>query len=86
MYHNPLFAKTFYLCEITDEQLLWRNYYRVFDKLYVFYCVVNRNFFNTFYFWSGKKYRYTVIYKYGSFYWIVSSWIDKNGFEREGIF
>jgi len=37
MYHNPLFIKTFYLCEIADEQLLWRNYNRVFDKLYVFY-------------------------------------------------
>ena len=44
MYHNPLFIKTFYLCEIADEQLLWRNYNRVFDKLYVFYCVVGRNF------------------------------------------
>ena len=86
MYHNPLFTKTFYLCEITDEQLLWRNYNRVFDKLYVFYCVVNRNFLNTFYFWSGKKYCCTVICEYGSFYWIISSWINQNGFERKRVF
>ena len=39
MYHNPLFIKTFYLCEIADEQLLWRNYNRVFDKLYVFFVL-----------------------------------------------
>lgn len=86
MYHNPLFIKTFYLCEIADEQLLWRNYNRVFDKLYVFYCVVSGNLLHTFYFRSGKKCCYTVICGHGNFYWIVSSWFGKNGFERERSF
>ena len=86
MYHNPLFIKTFYLCEIADEQLLWRNYNRVFDKLYVFYCVVGRNFLHTFYFRSGKKYCCTVICGHSSFYWIVSRWADENGFERKRNF
>ena len=49
MYLDPLFIETSYLCEIADEQLLWRNYNRVFDKLYVFYCIVSRNFLHTFY-------------------------------------
>ena len=62
LYYNPLFIKTFYLCQITDEQLLWRYYNRVFDKLYVFYCVVGRNFLHTFYFRSGKKYGETVVF------------------------
>ena len=53
--HNPLFIKTFYLCEITDEQLLWRNYNRVFDKLYVFYCVVSGNLLHTFTFGVVKS-------------------------------
>ena len=86
MYHNPLFIKTFYLCQITDEQLLWRYYNRVFDKLYVFYCVVGRNFLHTFYFRSGKKYCCTVICGHSSFYWIVSRWADENGFERKRNF
>ena len=86
MYHNPLFIKTFYLCEIADEQLLWRNYNRVFDKLYVFYCVVSGNLLHTFYFRSGKKCCCTVICGHGNFYWIVSSWFGKNGFERERSF
>lgn len=84
--HNPLFIKTFYLCEITDEQLLWRNYNRVFDKLYVFYCVVSGNLLHTFYFRSGKKCCCTAICGHGNFYWIVSSWFGKNGFERERSF
>ena len=86
MYHNPLFIKTFYLCEIADEQLLWRNYNRVFDKLYVFYCVVSGNLLHTFYFRSGKKYCCTVICGHSSFYWIVSRWADENGFERKRNF
>ena len=49
MYLDPLFIETSYLCEIADEQLLWRNYNRVFDKLYVFYCIVSRIFLHTFY-------------------------------------
>lgn len=77
MHHNPLSAKTFDLCEITDEQLLWRNYNRVFVKLYVFHRVISRNFFNTFYFRSRKKYCDTVICEHGSFYWIVNSWFDE---------
>src|SRR5699024_9232918 len=83
MYHNPLFIKAFYLCEIADEPLLWRNYNRVFDKLYVFYCAVSRNFLHTFYFRSSKKCCCTVICEHGSFYWAVSSWPGKNGFERK---
>ena len=55
MYHNPLFIKTFYLCEIADEQLLWRNYNRVFNKLYVFYCVVSGNLLHTFTFGVVKS-------------------------------
>lgn len=55
MHHNPLSTKAFYLCKITDEQLLWRNCNSVFDKLYVFYCVVNRNFLDTVYFRGGVK-------------------------------
>ena len=86
MYHNPLFIKTFYLCEIADEQLLWRNYNRVFDKLYVFYCVVSGNLLHTFYFRSGKKCCCTAICGHGNFYWIVSSWFGKNGFKRERSF
>lgn len=78
--------KTFYLCEIADEQLLWRNYNRVFDKLYVFYCVVSGNLLHTFYFRSGKKCCCTAICGHGNFYWIVSSWFGKNGFERERSF
>ena len=73
-------------CEIADEQLLWRNYNRVFDKLYVFYCVVSGNLLHTFYFRSGKKCCCTVICGHGNFYWIVSSWFGKNGFERERSF
>ena len=86
MYHNPLFIKTFYLCEIADEQLLWRNYNRVFDKLYVFYCVVSGNLLHTFYFRSGKKCCCTFICEHGSLYGIVSSRIDENGFERKRNF
>lgn len=55
MYHNPLFIKTFYPCEIADGQLLWRNYNRVSDKLYVLYCVVSRKFLHTFYFQVVKS-------------------------------
>ena len=83
MYLDPLFIETSYLCEIADEQLLWRNYNRVFDKLYVFYCIVGRNFLHTFYFRSGKKCCCTVICEHGSFYWIVGNWFGKNGFERK---
>ena len=83
MYHNPLYIKTLYLCEIADEQLLWKNYNRVYDKLYVFYCAVSRNFLHTFYFRSSKKCCCTVICEHGSFYWAVSSWPGKNGFERK---
>ena len=86
MYHNPLFIKTFYLCKIANEQLLWRNYNRVFDKLYMFYCVVSGNLLHTFYFRSGKKYCCTVICGHSSFYWIVSRWADENGFERKRNF
>lgn len=68
MYRNPLFIKAFYLCEITNEQLLWRNDNRVFDKLYVFSCVVNRNFLNTVYVRSGKKYCPAVSCEHGSVY------------------
>ena len=86
MYHNPLFIKTFYLCEIADEQLLWRNYNRVFDKLYVFYCVVSGNLLHTFLLSGVVK---VLLYCYlwtRQFYWIVSSWFGKNGFERERSF
>lgn len=76
MHRNPLSAKAFYLCKITDEQLLWRNGDRVFDKLYVFSCVVNRNIFNTVYVWSGKKYCSVVICEHSSVYWIINSWSD----------
>ena len=78
MYHDPLFIKIYYLCETTDKPLLWRNYNGVFDQLYVFYCVVSRNFLYTFYFWSGKKYCCTAVCEHGSFSWFVSSWADKN--------
>ena len=86
MYHHPLFIKTSYLCEIADEQLLWRNYHRVFDKLYVFYCVVSRNFLHTFYLRSGKKCCCTVICEHSSFSWVVGSWLGKNGFKGEKKF
>ena len=59
------------------------GYAGVFDKLYVFYCVVSGNLLHTFYFRSGKKCCCTVICGHGNFYWIVSSWFGKNGFERE---
>ena len=65
---------------------IWGNYNRVFDKLYVFYCVVSGNLLHTFYFRSGKKCCCTVICGHGNFYWIVSSWFGKNGFERERSF
>lgn len=76
MHRNSLSTKAFYLCKITDEQLSWRNCNGVFNKLYVFYCVVNRNFLDTVYFRGGKKYCSAAICEHGSFYWIVSSWFN----------
>ena len=45
MYHNPLFIKTFYLCEIADEQLLWRNYNRVLTN-YMCFIVLSVEIFS----------------------------------------
>ncbi len=45
MYHNPLFIKTFYLCEIADEQLLWRNYNRYLTN-YMCFIVLSVEIFS----------------------------------------
>ena len=86
MHRNSLSTKAFYLCKITDEQLSWRNCNGVFNKLYVFYCVVNRNFLDTVYFRGGKKYCSAAICEHGSFIGLLVVGLVKIGFERERSF
>ena len=86
MYHNPLFIKTFYLCEIADEQLLWRNYNRVFNKLYVFYCVVSGNLLHTFTFGVVKSVVVLLFVDTAIFIGLLVVGLVKNGFERERSF
>ena len=54
---------------------------------YMCFIVLSVEIFSIlFYFRSGKKCCCTVICGHGNFYWIVSSWFGKNGFERERSF
>ena len=86
LYHNPLFIKTFYLCE-----LQMNNYYGeiITEYLtnYMCFIVLSVEIFSIlFTFGAVKKCCCTAICEYDSFFWIVSGWFGKNGFEKEKNF
>lgn len=52
----------------------------------MFYFAISRNILDTFYFRSGEEYCCAVICEHGSFYWIVNSRVDENGFDTKRNF